>query len=195
MDNINKAICQKFRVKGGDTLPFLGWSKDTTRVGLAQLFGEVGYKKGVELGVQAGIYSEILGQNIPNHELYCVDPWGAYNRKSAESSGQYYPLAVERLSKYNATLMRMGSLEALDKFEDNSLDFVYIDELHEFDPCIMDIILWSKKVKSGGIVAGHDYCKQYQNGVVNAVLAYTVAHNIWQWYITRDREATWFWVK
>lgn len=195
MDNINKAIWTKFRVKHGDTLPFVGWSKELTRIGLAQLFGELGYKKGVEIGVQAGIYSEILCQNIPDHEIFCVDPWGAYNRQTAEKSEVYYNLAVERLEKYNATLIRMPSMQAVKGFDDNSLDFIYIDGMHEFDPVMLDLICWSPKVRPGGIVAGHDFCNYYQGGVIDAVKAYTLAHNIWMWYVTRDREPSFFWVK
>lgn len=195
MDKINAAIWKKFRIKSRDTLPYLGWARETTRIGLAQLFGELGYKRGVELGVQAGIYSEILCQNIPDHELFCVDPWGAYHRQSAERSEEYYQIAKERLSKYNTTLMRIPSLEAVKEFADNSLDFVYIDELHEFNPCMMDILCWEPKVRPGGIVAGHDYCQYFQGGVIRAVDAYTFANNITMWYITRDKEPTWFWVK
>ena len=195
MDNINKAIWAKFRVKRYDSLPFVGWAKETTRIGLAQLFGELGYKKGVEIGVQAGVYSEILCQNIPNHELYCIDPWHEYNRESEEKAEIYYDIAKEKLSKYNATLMRMPSMEAVKEFTDNSLDFCYIDGMHEFDQCMLDLIYWSPKVKSGGIVAGHDYYHFYQDGVIRAVNTYTSAHNIGMWYVTREKEPSYFWVK
>ena len=93
------------------------------------------------------------------------------------------------------TIKRMTSMEAVLEQPDNSLDFVYIDAMHDFDNIMRDLIEWSKKVRPRGIVAGHDYCKQYQNGVINAVFAYTYAHGIGRWYITRENLATWFWVK
>lgn len=195
MDNINKAIWTKMRVKRGDTLPFIGWAKECTRVGLAQLMGELGFKRGVEVGVQAGIYSEVLCQNIPDLELFCVDPWGPYNKQSATRSEEYYQIAKTRLSKYNATLIRFPSMDAVKGFKDGELDFVYIDGMHEFDPCMLDIINWATKVRPGGIVAGHDYCQYYAGGVIRAADAYTLAHSIPMWYVTRDREASFFWVK
>ena len=48
-------------------------------------------------------------------------------------------------------------MAALDDFEDNSLDFVYIDANHFFGYVAMDLMQWSKKVRKGGIIAGHDY--------------------------------------
>ena len=46
----------------------------------------------------------------------------------------------------------------------------------------------------GGIVAGHDFYTFYQAGVVQAVMAYTAAHRIFAWYVTWDREPSYFWV-
>jgi predicted O-methyltransferase YrrM len=48
-------------------------------------------------------------------------------------------------------------LRAADDFLDNSLDFVYIDAGHRFDDVVQDIIKWTKKVRKGGIISGHDY--------------------------------------
>lgn len=194
MDELNKEIWRYFRVKRNDTLPFVGWAKENNRVGLAQFLGKMGFKRGVEVGVQAGIYSEVLCQNIPNHELYCVDPWGAYRRQSAERSEEYYNIARERLMPYNTTLIRMPSLQAVKGFNDGELDFVYIDALHEFDPVMLDLLYWIPKVKKGGIIAGHDYFNYYSGGVVMAVDAYTRAHNINMWYVTKERLPSFFWV-
>jgi hypothetical protein len=86
-------------------------------------------------------------------------------------------------------------MEALPLIPDNSLDFVYIDGRHEFDFVIQDIIGWSAKVRPGGIVAGHDYYNFYQGGIILAVDAYTRAHNISLWYITKEEQPSFFWVK
>lgn len=86
-------------------------------------------------------------------------------------------------------------MEALKDFSDDFLDFVYIDANHEFDYCCPDIIFWSQKVRSGGIVACHDYFHHVRGGVVHAVNAYTASHNIQPWYVTREVFPTAFWVK
>ena len=58
-----------------------------------------------------------------------------------------------------------------------------------------DIIEWSKRVRSGGIVAGHDYFRFRDSGVIQAVDIYTHMHKIHEWFVTDEREPTWFFVK
>ena len=53
---------------------------------------------------------------------------------------------------------RSDSEEVLNSIEDGSLDVIYIDANHEFDFVKKDIKLWRKKLKSGGLFAGHDFC-------------------------------------
>lgn len=54
-----------------------------------------------------------------------------------------------------------NSWEIATKFEDNSLDFVFIDACHEYEPLKKDILAWMSKIKAGGILAGHDYTEGY----------------------------------
>ena len=89
----------------------------------------------------------------------------------------------------------MTSMEAVANFDDNSLDFVYIDGLHTFDAVMLDLIFWSPKVRSGGIVAGHDYLEFPNGGIIPAVRAYVTGHGISDWYVTRDKNPSFFWVK
>jgi autotransporter strand-loop-strand O-heptosyltransferase len=61
------------------------------------------------------------------------------------------------------------SLFASDLYEDNSLDFVFIDGDHTYEGVIADIKAWYPKVRDGGIIAGHDYMNQSGFGVIEAV--------------------------
>ena len=193
-EQVTEAIWKKFHVKRGDTLPFVGWY-NSTREHLAQLFNEVGYKYAAEVGVAKGHHAYRLFRNIPDLKLICVDPWGAYNRLSREKADIRHEMCLKRLASYDVDYRVMGSMEAVKDVPDGSLDFVYIDGLHEFDPVMLDLIHWTPKVRVGGIIAGHDYYHFYQAGIINAVNAYTVSHNINEWYVTRDKEASFFWVQ
>ena len=195
MHPVDKKIWEKFHIKPHDTLPFSPWLGDANRNHIAELFGELQFNVGAEIGVRMGRFSQVFLEANKNLKMYCIDPWAPYARVSQDKQDRFYRHCERRLKGYNAALMKMTSMTALDEFEDESLDFVYIDGRHEFDFVIQDIIGWNAKVKKGGIVAGHDYYFFYSGGVTNAVDAYTKAHNINCWYITREREPSWFWVK
>lgn len=53
--------------------------------------------------------------------------------------------------------IRKPSVEAAADFIDDSLDFVFIDAAHDYESVKTDIVAWINKVKSGGVIAGHDY--------------------------------------
>jgi hypothetical protein len=53
-------------------------------------------------------------------------------------------------------LHRAFSRDELSRFEEESLDWVYIDGNHSYEGISWDM-QWHYKVKRGGIVAGHDY--------------------------------------
>ena len=63
----------------------------------------------------------------------------------------------------------MYSTEAISNVQDNSLDLVFIDANHDYLFVKQDIELWKKKVKQGGIIAGHDYNYPGITGVKKAV--------------------------
>ena len=191
-DNI---ICKTFRVKRRDTLPFTGWLK-STREDIAKMYNTLEYKVGAEIGVLGGRHSRLMLKNVPGLKLFCIDPWVAFNRMSEEKIAKIYKRCQERLKDYDVEYLRMTSMEAIEKIPDRSLDFIYIDGLHEFDSIMMDLIHWTNKVRPGGIVAGHDYFANYQMGVMEAVNTYTRTHNIFDWYITTaDEYPSFFWVQ
>jgi hypothetical protein len=55
------------------------------------------------------------------------------------------------------TVERTTSREASHGFENESLDWVFIDAEHTFDHVLDDVRHWLPKVKLGGLISGHDY--------------------------------------
>lgn len=186
---------------------------DVNRLTLAKLFSELDFKVGAEIGVERGLYSKQLLESNPGLKLYCVDPWLAYSgyreHVSQDKLDDFYRITGERLSGYDANLVRKTSVEASKDFDNGSLDFVYIDGNHDFGHTAQDLYYWTPKVRKGGIVAGHDYIKrknpQYQMHVVDVLHAYMSAYKIAPLFIVgrknkiagelRDDSRSWFFVK
>jgi len=172
---------------------------------LAQLFAELGFNRGAEIGVAEGNYSEVLCKANPQLELLAVDPWHRYSgnpqNKPKEKDEYAYNEAKRKLAPYpNVRLMKMYSMDAVREVPDGYLDFVYVDGHHGFDFCIQDIIEWSKKVRSGGLVSGDDFYyldpNRWGAGPVEAVMAYTQAHKINPWFTFMGHKSIDFcWVK
>ena len=150
------------------------------RIELAQYMGDNLFRTGAEIGVADGRYSEILFQNIPGLHLYGVDPYAPYegNWRSAEYQENACRAALQRLKPYNFSLFRNTSLEAASFLPDKTLDFVFIDGDHTFNNVMLDILLWTPKVRKGGIVSGHDYYNHKAGGVIPAINAYCEANKI-----------------
>jgi len=183
------------------------------RVQLAELFAELGYKRGAEIGTEAGTYAEVLCKANPGVRLYCVDVWHTYpgyrdyDGKEAKLTGSF-AIAQERLKPYNVDFIKRYSMDACTLFESSSLDFVYIDANHEWPYVTQDIYYWARKVRPGGIVAGHDYYRSNRKDskchVKSVVQAYTWAFRVSPWFIMgidakipgtiRDTSRSWFWV-
>jgi len=161
---------------------------------LADVFAELEFSIGVEIGTRVGGYAKVLCESNPNLHLFCVDPWFAGGFLSQRKQDYFYREAVQNLKPYRVEIIREFSMDALNSFGDESLDFVYIDGAHDFDNVCVDIIFWSYKVKDGGMIAVHDYMPGHGAGVVKAVDGYTHCHDIRPWYITRERLPTAFWV-
>jgi hypothetical protein len=195
MVDIHQAIRKKFGMnREVDNLPW-GTGRKYNRYHLAQLFGELGFNEGAEIGVRRGAYSIALCKANPNLHLRCIDPWEAYSNKyTTRRQELIYQEAVRNLAPYHVTIIRKRSLDALGDVPDRSLDFIFIDGHHGFDYAAPDIIFWSKKVKSGGIVSVHDYYAFGWSGVVQAVNGYVQSHHIDPWYCLKEYEPTAFWV-
>ena len=211
--NTYDKIVEKYKLNVGNQ--YIVEIPDMDSINLAELFAELGFTMGVELGVDRGEYSKILCDANPKLQLYAIDPWipeayekDTYIDEPPEYFNACYEEAKERLKKSSCSLVRRTSADALADFEDESLDFVYIDANHDFPNFTFDLHNWLKKVKKGGIISGHDFAYfSYSkfNHVKRALIAYARCYRMIPLFVCgitnintrlkRDHFRSWFWVK
>lgn len=141
-----------------------------TRRDLAILCNTVGFKSCVEIGISEGKNAKVFCEEIPGLYYLGIDPY--FDHPSMEK------IAEDNLKKYNTTIIRLTSLAAESSITDRSFDFAIIDGSHTFENAMLDILLWTPKVKNKGFIICHDYYHFKGSGVIEAVNAYTQVNRI-----------------
>lgn len=123
----------------------------------------------IEVGCWKGRSSAFLAVEIINSgkkiNFDCVDTWlGSPNESEHQNDSfvqknELYELFLSNTEpvKHIINPIRLTSKEASKLYPDNSIDIIFIDACHDYDCVIEDIKSWMPKVKSDGILAGHDY--------------------------------------
>lgn len=134
-------------------------------------------KNGAEIGVDVGEFSNKLLKTCSLQKLYGIDFWpdsfgsdyreGFFDKNGDNRYTQCQNNLKEFIDNGRCELIKATSVEAASKFEDNSLDFVYIDGDHSLF-MILDLIAWQPKIKVGGILSGHDWKNGPKSGINDA---------------------------
>jgi len=130
---------------------------------------------GAEIGVFMAKSFVTLLQNCPNIKtLYGIDLYKpftdylVYNYDGKTVDAVYDEKQIEniKLSAYHiikfsghkdkAVILEKDSNEAAKEIDDESLDFVFVDTYCTYEQIKNDLNVWYKKVKKGGLFAGHD---------------------------------------
>ena len=108
---------------------------------------------GVELGVAAGGFSARMVNSGRFSTFFGVDMYADTH------TTEQYKTALRAVGLFKPyKLLRMTFDEAYDLFEDESLDFIYVDGYaHSGQEGGDTIYKWAKKVRVGGLIAGDDY--------------------------------------
>jgi len=163
----------------------------------------------VEVGTYKGDFGQIIIDKTKPNNFYAVDPLRlfpgmiSYPVSEFDSQELLDALAKKvstRFSKQGHTLLRGTSKEQSTTFENGSIDFFYIDGDHTYEGCKLDIDLWWPKIKSGGILSGHDFCESVNSktglkfGVIEAVTEFVEKNNL-KLYTTNESYPSWLVVK
>jgi hypothetical protein len=189
---------------------------DTSRNDLPSFFKEMGYKVGVEIGVYKGYFTRALC--LGGLKVIGVDPWMPYPGFDRDTDARIerqeylYKRAQRQVRGLDATFIRKTSIEAVLEFENESLDFIYIDGNHKLQYAVQDIMEWYPKIKKGGVISGHDYINPDRAaGVKDTIqVKYAVdvcveALHVKNFYVLgemvakkgekRDKYRSWMWIK
>ena len=174
------------------------WIPNCSRGDMPEFFNELGLIKGVEVGVFHG--DNMARFCAAGLDMTGIDSWTERDMNTTEreheSPEATYQKAVETLKQYDCKLIRKTSMEAVNDFADESLDFVYIDSDHSFGHVAMDLTIWTPKVRKGGIISGHDYFVDTQGPRRNrrlrfprfAIDAFAAAYEFPNWYVVGSKE-------
>lgn len=139
---------------------------------------------GAEVGVYEGSNAESVLKTLKISKLYLIDPyindynWRGNNLNEAKIT------AFQKLNNYPVEFIYKKSYEA----NVSELDFVYIDANHSYESVKKDIEIYWNKIKSGGVLAGHDFIDNpHENtlGVIKAVIEFAVKNNL-QLYVSNS---------
>lgn len=122
--------------------------------------------KGAEIGSYEGRYANSILKDWSG-KLYLVDVWRPLNIEDyRDSSNQYnYKNIINncldniRDHENRCYMIRSDSVAASELFQNESLDFIYIDANHKYEYVKQDMETWFPKLRKNGIFAGHDYLK------------------------------------
>jgi tRNA G46 methylase TrmB len=142
-----------------------GISKKANRTTeIIRIIEENNYNSFLEVGVWQGENLIPIAKNFPKVKCYGVDPYSGNSFDDyykgeimavvdASYYNDLYQNIIDKTSKLkNVEFIRATSAQAAVKFENESLDVVFIDARHDYQSCKNDILTWLPKVRKGGII-------------------------------------------
>ena len=167
------------------------------------LFSEQETIVGLEIGVASGWTMNHFLQNLSNLQLTGIDPYVGYMdghiQITQELLDAQYLAAQDNISDFapRGQILRGYSQDFVNSFEDESLDYIFIDGDHSYEGALRDCELFFPKIKSGGIFAGHDWSFDGVRKAVNEFKDRNGSPNIRivevdVWYWIKNENVNWY---
>ena len=127
---------------------------------LKYLIEKNNFKIMAEVGVRDGRTTFYLLDHIADLTIYAIDM----------SIKEFYNKEVADRYKNRLIPIEAMSEVAADRIADNSLDLVFIDANHSYEYVKKDIIKYTPKLKTNGLLTGHDIDYPGVNKAVNEMI-------------------------
>lgn len=164
---------------------------------IVDIFDEKKEGKFVEVGTWMGKSASHMAVEIANSQknikFYCVDTWQGspeHQNDEAVRTNTLYDVFLKNIEPVKEYIIpiRDTSEMASQQFEDESLDFIFIDAGHTYEDVKNDIRNWYPKLKENGFISGHDFSETAWPGVVMAVTEFANENNL---IISRTENSCW----
>lgn len=136
--------------------------------------GDIAVELGTFLGTSACYMGQLIKEGNKNIIFYSVDLFQQYAKAQS-----FYKMVMHHLIlcglRDEVRLLVANSWESAGFFKDEEVSFCWVDAGHDFDSVRKDLAAWYKKIKPGGILAGHDYSEL---GVRLAVDEFAMMHKL-----------------
>jgi hypothetical protein len=165
--------------------------------------------KCIELGVYNGEFSRKMLNILKPSKLYLVDPWLSGSDKNGKNEtygntlggmktaysgeGEYQQVIQGFSNEINIEQVivdRNFSYDAVKNYPDDFFDLIYIDSCHLYDCVKSDLSDYLCKLKKEGIMAGHDYSRFDDFGVIEAVDEFVIKNNF-ELFILNEEHNDW----
>lgn len=140
-----------------------GWMSYEEQLFLYNLGKRFSKGKIAEIGSYKGKSTVAIASGCKDGTVYAIDTWEGSQDPRDDTSWLYkthdvfseFQKNIEAFG--NIVPIQMDGCKASESFPDNTFDAVFIDAEHTKEAVIKDIQSWLPKIKSGGIICGHDY--------------------------------------
>ena len=149
----------------------------------------------VEVGCWQGRSAMFMLELIKNHSegdrfvnVDLIDVWGKFENGYVhdfirDHGGNIVDKIVNNLRSAELLLpqvniIQKSTFKAVKMYDDNSLDFVYLDNDHSYEHLVKELDVWYPKIKSGGMLGGDDYVNETFTGVKKAVDEFAIKHGL-----------------